>query len=154
MSGKPLENDSNVEHVIYREPVEMEMKDIEGCAALEDETPGEMRVTVDLIQQVQQPEYLLQRTRLVSCLSGKALQRLDRGGRHSQSLKPAFDKIDWENDIPALRSPAGAGMATYRGSVFIASENRVRAEERRRHQPWHGNFTDSSCKSIKAIYKI
>src|SRR3546814_1174209 len=118
----PVERADIVQVDIDREPVETEVKDVERRPALEDKPLRQDRIAGDLLQQVQESQHLFEGTELVPGLVRNALERLGRGRRHSQSLEPAFDDIDGEDDVPALGCPP---LARFRAQ----SISRLRSEE-------------------------
>ena len=70
---------------IHRESVEIEVEDIERRSALQRETLRKHRVLRDLVQQLQEPQHLLQRIQSDSLLRGEPLQCPDGGQRHRGS---------------------------------------------------------------------
>ena len=96
----PVERTDIVEVDIDREPFETEVEEVERRPALEDETIRQNPIPRDLLQQVQEPQHLLQRAGLVAGLVGETLQGLGRRRRHLQSLEAAFEDVDRENDVP------------------------------------------------------
>ena len=64
---------------IHRESVEIEVEDIERRSALQRETRRKHRVLRDLVQQLQEPQHLLQRIQSDSRLRGEPLQCPDGG---------------------------------------------------------------------------
>ena len=98
----PVERADIVQVDIDREPVDIEVEEVERRPALEDETIRQDPIPRDLLQQVQEPQHLLQRAGLVTGLVGEALQGLDGRRRHLQALETAFDGVDGENDVPVL----------------------------------------------------
>ena len=99
---------------IHRESVEIEVEDIERRSALQRETLRKHRVLRDLVQQLQEPQHLLQRIQSVSRLRGEPLRCLDGGRRHSKPLEAAFGNVDRNDDVPASRRPCRPGICAQR----------------------------------------
>ena len=92
---------------IDRKPVEAEVEEVERRPALEHEPVRQNLVVRDLLQQVQEPQHLLERAGLVAGVIGEALQGLGRRRCHLQPLEAAFDHVDGENgrSNPWLSAP-------------------------------------------------
>ena len=90
-----------VEVRIGREPVGTEMEVVKCCSALEDRTVYQVPVPRNSLQQVKEPQHLLQCLGLVTGLVGRT--PLGLGGMHRdiESLEATSDDVYGKDDVPA-----------------------------------------------------
>jgi hypothetical protein len=90
------------------------MENVEGRAALQGESFALYWIAGDFLQDIEEPQHLLERAGLMTSIAGEALERLNRRRRHSQSLEPAFHDVEGENHIPTLSRPPLARLGPQR----------------------------------------